>query len=121
MRLGYLARRRFDVERPVRFGDAVLLGDPVIGASTSAACVSQSAQDTSRACAASGSQSVVRQDSASGFYEELNAPSSRLSADAANLQTALLAPPRTSRIADVIVCTVMAVLLAAALVHWWSS
>lgn len=66
-------------------------------------------------------QHIVRQDSASGFYEELNAPSSRLSADAANLQTALLAPPRTSRIADVIVCTVMAVLLAAALVHWWSS
>lgn len=39
-------------------------------------------------------QHIVRQDSASGFYEELNAPSSRLSADAANLQTALLAPYR---------------------------
>lgn len=42
-------------------------------------------------------QHIVRQDSASGFYEELNAPSSRLSADAANLQTALLAPYKRRR------------------------
>lgn len=37
---------------------------------------------------------VVRQDSASGYYEELNAPSSRLSADAMALQSALLRRPQ---------------------------
>jgi hypothetical protein len=37
---------------------------------------------------------VVRQDTSSGFFEEINAPSSRLSDDAIGLQAALLTPYR---------------------------
>ena len=38
MRLGYACAPTLRCRAPVRFGDAVLLGDPVVGASTSAAC-----------------------------------------------------------------------------------
>lgn len=62
---------------------------------------------------------VVRQDSASGFYEELNAPSSRLSADAVALQAALLSRPRpSSRIADWIFATALGVIGAALAAHF---
>ena len=63
-------------------------------------------------------QHVVRQDSASGFYEELNAPSSRLSADAVALQSALLSRPRPSRIADWIFAGTLGVIGALLLVHF---
>lgn len=62
---------------------------------------------------------VVRQDSASGFYEEVNAPSSRLSADAVALQAALLSRTRqSSRIADWIFATALGVIGAALLAHF---
>ena len=64
---------------------------------------------------------VLRQDSSSGFYEELNAPSSRMSYDASNLQAALLRKPAPrSRIADVIFATVLGLIGAALLVHFLS-
>ncbi len=59
---------------------------------------------------------VERRDSQSGFFEELNAPSSRLSDDAIAIQSAMLRPPRgRGRIRGVLLAAAIGVALAAVL------